>query len=282
VLVARLVERRTLGNAIVLSSLALDSARLVGPSLGGALVAGVGEWAAFLANALSYLAVIGALLAMRLAPQARTQSAQSVRETLAGGIAYAWGTRPIRLALALVALIGFAGSPYAVLMPIMAAEVLGGGPHTLGLLMAASGVGALGGAFYLGQRRDAAGYDRLCGVGAGLFGASVLCFALSRSLYLSLALLMLAGFGLMMLMACTHTLLLMLADEDKRGRVMSLFTLSFMASVPFGNLFAGSIASAVGAPLMIALGSGACLVGALVYWRSLGAPVRDRRAVPRP
>lgn len=281
VFVARLVERRVLGNAIVLTSLALDSARLVGPSIGGALVAAVGEWLPFLLNALSYVAIIAALLAMNLPPQPRTASAETVGKTLASGFAYAWDSRFIKRALLLVALISFAGSPYMVLMPLMAAEVLGGGPNIFGLLMASSGVGALAGAMYLGSRRTASGYDRLCGLGAGIFGASVFLFAISRSLFISIPLLIIAGFGIMMLMACTHTLLLMLADEDKRGRVMSLFTLSFMATVPFGNLLAGSVASAVGAPLTIALGSGACVIGALLYWRSLGEAVRDRRAFPR-
>jgi len=279
VLVFQLVDRRHLGNAIVLTSLALDGARLVGPALGGALVARVGEWLCFLLNGLSYLAVIAALLAMKIEP--RPAATHPVRYNVADGIRFAWRTAPIRRGLLLVAVVSFAGGPYAVLMPVMAAEALGGGSHTLGLLMASSGIGALGGAAYLWHRGSADGYDRLMGRGAAIFGACLILFALSRSLPLSLALLAIAGFGIMTLMACTHTALLILAEEDKRGRVMSLFTLSFMATVPFGSLLAGAIASVVGTPVILALGGGACVLAAAFYRLGLGDPLRDRRRSAR-
>lgn len=266
VFVLQLVERREhLANAIVLSSVALDGARLVGPPLGGAIVAGVGEWLCFLLNAVSYAAVIGALLAMKLPPRPRAHAGATLGAGLREGIRYAWGFAPIRLVLMLVALASFAGGPYAVLMPVMAADVLGGGPYTLGLLMASIGLGALAGAMYLGRRRPGSGYDRLIGVGAGLFGASLVLFSLSRWLVLSVPLLVVAGFGVMILMASSHTTLLMVADEDKRGRVMSLFTLSFMATVPFGSLLAGSLAGVAGAPGVLAAGGGICVAGALAF-----------------
>lgn len=263
VLVLHLVDRREhLRNAIVLTSIALDAARLVGPSLGGWIVATAGEWPCFLANAASYLVVIAALAAMRIGPPAPARAPVRVAETLAEGFRYAAAHPTCRDVLLLVALVAFAGSPYTVLMPVMAAEALGGGAHTLGLLMASSGVGALGGALFLGLRETPPEHERLIGRGAGLFGASLLAFSAAGSLAVAVPLLVAAGFGLMLLMASSHTHLLAMADADKRGRVMSLFTLSFMAAVPFGSLAAGALAASAGAPPVVAAGGVACVAGA--------------------
>jgi len=266
VLVLHLVERREhLRNAIVLTSIALDAARLVGPSLGGALVASLGEWPCFAINAASYLAVIVALLAMRLDAPVQSRAPGRLGETLAEGIRYAAGTAPCRYALLLVALVSFSGSPYTVLMPVMAAEVFGGGPHTLGLLMTSTGIGALSGAMFLGLRKTPPDHERLIALGSGIFGASLVAFAFAPAVLVAVPLLVAAGFGIMILMASSHTHLLTLAEADKRGRVMSLFTLSFMASVPFGSLAAGSLASAAGAPAVIALGGALCVAGSALY-----------------
>jgi len=281
VFVLRLVERPHLGNAIVLTSLALDSARLVGPSLAGIVVARLGEWLCFLLNGLSYGLVLAVLFAMRLA---RPAGPPAPREAagIRAGIRYAAGSAPLRSVLLMVALAGFAGGPYAVLMPIMAADVLGGGARTLGLLMASIGCGALLGALFLGRRQTTAGYDRFVGLGAGLFGASLLLFAFSRWLFVSVPLLVVAGFGVMLLMNASHTLLLLLADEDKRGRVMSLFTLSFMATVPCGNLLAGTAATFLGAPRVLAAGGAACALGALWYLVRLPALRREHPTLVEP
>ena len=285
VLVAHLVDRRQMSNAIVLTSVATDLSRLVGPSLGGAIVSAYGEWPCFLLNAASYLFVIGALLAVRIEPApvaAPAAATAGVGASLAEGLRYTWNHGLMRNALLLVALVAFAGGPYMVLMPVMAAQVLGGDASTLGLLAASTGIGALGGALHLGRRGTATGYDRLLGLGAGVFGASLALFSQSTWLPLSSLLLAACGYGLMLLMACTHTLLLLLADEDKRGRVMSLFTLSFMAAVPFGSLAAGALASVVQVPAVLAGGGIACALGAAAYRLRLGAPVQDRRSAPRP
>ncbi len=286
VLVAHLVDRRQMGNAIVLTSVATDLSRLVGPSLGGAIVSAYGEWPCFLLNAASYLFVIGALLAVRIAPPpepvaAPAEATAGVGARLAEGFRYTWNHGLMRNALLLVALVAFAGGPYMVLMPVMAAQVLGGDASTLGLLAASTGIGALGGALHLGRRGTATGYDRLLGLGAGVFGTSLALFSQSAWLPLSALLLAACGYGLMLLMACTHTLLLLLADEDKRGRVMSLFTLSFMAAVPFGSLAAGALASVVHVPAVLMGGGIACALGAVAHRMRLGAPLQDRRSTPR-
>lgn len=278
VFVLQLVDRKHLGNAIVLTSLALDSARMIGPSVGGAIIARAGEWPCFALNAASYLVVIVALLVMRF--PVRSVPARPDPETLLAGVRHAITAAPIRWVLLVVAVVGFAGGPYAVLMPIMAADVLGGGPRTLGLLLGSIGVGALAGALFLGQRR--AGYDRLVGVGAALFGASLLLFALSRRLSLSVPLLAVAGFGVMILMNSSHTLLLLLADQDKRGRVMSLFTLSFMATVPLGSLLAGGMATFVGAPAVIGVGGTVCAAGGVFFLLRLPALRREHPRLSAP
>lgn len=266
VFVLQLVERREdLGNAIVLTSLALDSARLVGPSVGGAVIASVGEWLCFLLNAISFCAVIAALLAIKASSPRQAKVTGTAARMLIEGIRYASGFEPIRYVLMLVALVSFAGGWYAVLMPVMAERILHGGPYTLGLLMASSGLGALAGAMLLGRRKILSGYDRFAGVGAGLFGLSLLMFAFSRWLFVSVPLLIIAGFGIMILMNSSHTILLTMADPEKRGRVMSLFTLSFMATAPFGSLLAGTVAKITGTPAVFAIGGGLCTIAASIF-----------------
>lgn len=264
VFVLQLVGRESLGNAIVLTSLVFDFTRLVGPSFGGAIVAAVGEWLCFLLNAASYAVLICALLAMKLETRPHTPARETIGGILMGGIRYAAAFPPIRSVLFLVAIVSFAGGPYAVLLPVVAARVLSGTAHTLGLLMGSIGLGALAGAIYLG-RRTVSGYDRKLGLGAGIFGASLFLFALSHRLFFSVPLLISAGFGIMILMASSHTVLLLLTDADKRGRIMSIFTLSFMAAAPFGSLLAGSVASLVGVPRVIEIGGAICVLAAVRY-----------------
>lgn len=272
VLVLQIVGPKFLGNAIVLTSLVLDSARLIGPSIGGLLVARFGEWLCFLANGVSYAAVLGALLCMTLTAPRHNTAPETMITKLTQGLRYVSRSRRIRSALLLVAVAGFAGGPYAMLMPIMATEVLGGASHTLGILMGSIGIGALAGAFFLGRRSDAKNLQHLIGIGAAIFGVSLILFASSRVLFLSVAMLVCAGFGIMILMASTHTTLLRESDEDMRGRVMSWFTLSFMAPVPIGSLFAGRLASHWNAPVVIAGGGAICIIASLLYLGQSPAP----------
>ncbi len=270
-LVDLIEDRADLPNAVALNSSMVNAARLVGPSLAGLLIAWVGEGWCFFADGASYLAVIGSLLAMRVALRERPARSRKVFHELLDGLHYVHGFPPIRSILLLLALVGLVGMPYTVLLPIIASRTLGGGAHTLGFLMGAMGIGALSGALYLASRRTVIGLGRLIPLAAGTFGLSLIALGLSRSLPLSLALMVLTGIGFMIHMASSNTLVQTLVREDMRGRVMALYTMAFMGMAPFGSLLAGTVASRIGAPETI-LGCGiVCILGAGAFARQLPA-----------
>jgi MFS family permease len=271
-------DRADLANAIALNSSMVNAARLIGPSVAGILIALFGEGWCFAIDAASYLAVIGSLLAMRLAPRPIVPRNTRVTAELVEGLRYVVGHLPIRSVLLLLAVVSLMGMPYTVLMPIEATEVLHGRAHTLGFLMAASGAGALAGALYLAARTSVLGLGRVIGVSAAIFGASLIGFSLSRTLWLSLALMVPTGMGMMLQMAASNTVVQTLVDEDKRGRVMSFFAMAFFGTVPFGSLLAGSLAQRIGAPRTIGLGGIVCVVGAALFFRVL--PELRRHARP--
>jgi MFS family permease len=270
--VVEMVEKREdLPNAIALNSSMVNAARLLGPSLGGVIIAAVGEGWCFAIDAASYLAVIASLLLMRLTPRPRSASrGTSVLPELRAGFSYVAGSPPIRSILLLLALVSLVGMPYTVLMPVFASSILHGGPHTLGFLMAATGVGALLGAFFLANRRSVLGLGKIVPLMSAVFGAGLIGFALSRVLWLSIPLLFITGLGFMVQMAASNTLLQTLVDDDKRGRVMSFYTMAFMGTTPFGSLLAGVLAQRIGAPETLMLGGAGCLAAAL--WFALQLP----------
>ena len=227
----------------------VNAARLLGPSVGGILIAAVGEGWCFAIDAASYLAVIASLLAMRAIPDPAPRKIQRARQDLAEGFRYLAGFRPIAVILGLLALISLMGMPYTVLMPIVAGQVLHGGPHTLGWLMAAAGLGALCGALYLASRQSVVGLERVIGICAVGFGLALAAFSFSRVLWLSLPLVLLVGLFMMLEMAASNTVVQTLVDEDKRGRVMSFFAMAFFGTAPIGSLFAGAMADRIGAPV---------------------------------
>lgn len=261
-----------LPNAIALNSSVFNVARLVGPSIAGVLIGAVGEGMVFLLNGLSYVAVIGALLAIRIEPSGRRPPpAAHVWTHLTEGVRYVGGFAPLRAVLLLLALVSLVGVPYTVLMPIFATEILHGGAHTLGFLVSAVGVGALCGALFLASRRTVVGLGRVI-VGAVLaFGLGLVTFASVRSQALAVAVLAVTGFGMMVHMASTNTILQTIVEDDKRGRVMSLFAVSFMGTTPIGNLVAGALAGRIGATWTVALGGLGCLAGVAVFARALPA-----------
>ncbi len=275
--VVEMVERREdLPNAIALNSSMVNAARLLGPSIGGVIIAAVGEGWCFALDAVSYLAVIASLLLMRLAARRRPASkGAKVLPELRAGWSYVAGSVPIRSILLLLALVSLVGMPYTVLMPIFASTVLHGGPHTLGFLMAATGVGALLGAVFLASRRSVLGLGRVVPLMSGLFGAGLIGFSLSRSLWLSLALLLVTGIGFMVQMAASNTLLQTLVEDDKRGRVMSFYTMAIMGVTPFGSLLAGALAHRLGAPHTLLFGGIGCIAAAL-WFASLLPDLRQR------
>jgi MFS family permease len=258
-------DKADLGNAIALNSMMFNGARLIGPSIAGIVVAVAGEGVCFLINAVSFLAVIACLFAMKNVPRTPPMKGSHVLLELKTGADYAFGFLPMRSVLFLVAWVSLSGMSYAVLMPVFAKEVLHGGPHTLGFLMGATGIGALTGAFFLASRKSAAGLERIIPAAAVIFGVGLAAVSRSRSVPLSLAVMTVTGFGMMSFMVSCNTLIQTLVDDDKRGRVMSLYGMAFMGIAPFGSLLAGSLASRIGAPLSALIGGVCCIAGAVWF-----------------
>jgi MFS family permease len=216
-------------------------------------------------NGLSYLAVIAALLAMKINPKKIEVKKSSLLQELKDGFNYAFGLPPIRFVIMLLGLISLVGMPYTVLMPIFAKEILHGGPHTLGFLVGFAGLGALAGAFYLASRKDTCGLIKVIPVAASIFGAGLIVFAQSRIFWLSLSLMFFTGMGMMVQMASSNTVLQIIVDNDKRGRVMSFYAMAIMGMAPFGSLLAGILASRIGAPDTLIVGGASCILGSLLF-----------------
>ncbi len=267
-IVEMIEDKSDLGNAIALNSTMVNSARLIGPSIAGILISLVGEGFCFLINGLSYLAVILSLILMKIVSQKVTTHRPDVIKGLKEGFSYAFAFPPIRAIILLLALISLMGSSYMVLMPIVATKVLHGGAHTLGFLMGAAGLGALIGAIYLAARRSVRGLFSMLPFAGGLFGFSLLIFSLSRSLWFSFILLLITGFGMIMQMASSNTVLQTIVDDNKRGRVMSIYTMAFMGMAPFGSLLVGGLANSLGVPVTLMLSGLVSIIGSLFFaWK---------------
>jgi MFS family permease len=270
--VVQMVEDRAdLPNAIALNSTLVNGARLIGPSVAGVVIALVGEGWCFTIDAVSYLAVIGSLLAMTVTPAeiVKVAKGSNVLHQLREGWDYVRGNPAISKILLLLAFVAMVGFPYTVLMPIFANEILHGGPYTLGFLMAATGTGAVTGALTLAARKTVLGLGRFIPLAAGTFGAGLVAFSFSRWIWLSLILMFITGIGFMVQMAVSNTLIQTIVEEDKRGRVMSFYTMAFMGTAPFGSLLAGSVAEKIGAPNTLLIGGLGCVIGALWFQRAL-------------
>jgi MFS family permease len=277
-LVQMVEGKEDLGNAIALNSSMVNAARLIGPALAGMIIAVAGEGYCFAIDGVSYLAVIASLLMMRVQWAAHERRTASMLEQMKEGWAYVSGFRPVRTILLLFALLSLMGIPFMVLMPIFASQVLHGGPHTFGFLMGASGAGSLISAFTLALRRSVRGLTRMIQIAALMFGAGLILFGLSRTLSLSLLLMMVVGFGMMQGMAASNTVIQTLVPADKRGRVMSYYTMAFVGMAPFGSLLAGGLAHRLGAPHAVMITGACCLLGAA--WFS--SQLKSVRAVMRP
>jgi MFS family permease len=259
--VTMIEDRADLPNAIALNSSMVNASRILGPSIGGVLIAAVGEGWCFLVDAISYLAVIASLLAMRMPESSRRTAETRVLEELRAGFRYVTRFAPIRTVLIMLALVSTMGMPYTVLMPAVTTKILHGGPHTLGLLMSASGIGALGGAFYLASRRTIVGLGRAIPIASAVFGAGLIALGLSRRVWLSLLILPLIGAGFMISLAAANTIVQTITEEHLRGRVMAFYTMAFLGTAPLGSLLAGVLADRIGEPMTIVLGGGACVLG---------------------
>ncbi len=264
-------DKNDLGNAIALNSSMFNGARLIGPSLAGILIAVFGEGMCFLLNALSYIAVIWSLLAMKINKVPARHKKKKVWYEMKEGFRYAAGFAPIRALLLMLALVSLMGMPYVILMPVFAKDILHGGPDALGFLMGSTGIGALVGAVYLASRNSVLGLGKLIPISVIILGLGLCSFSLSNILLLSLFLMLFTGLGQMVQMATSNTLLQTLADEDKRGRVMSFYAMAFMGASTLGSLIAGVMAQVIGVQWTVFIGGLACIGGAIVFARKLPA-----------
>jgi len=278
VVVRMIDDRADLSNAIALNSSNFNATRLVGPAIAGFVVAAVGEGYCFLIDGLSYIAVIWGLLSMRLTPDERPLATRHVGREFREGWQYVVQSTPIRTLLIFLAAIGVLSAPYSVMTPVLAGRMLGGGAHTLGFLMAATGVGALTCAVRLVLRPTVVGLGRLIAMAVGAFGAGCIALGSSQSLWLSMALMTVTGYGLMYQVVATNTIVQTLVDDDKRGRVMSFYTIALAGSGPIGSLLSGSLAEGIGVEATYAVSGGSCLLMAVWFWRQLPAI----RAAARP
>lgn len=259
-----MVGKSDLLNAIALNSSMFNGARIIGPAIAGLLVAGVGEGWCFFGNAVSYLGVIAGLWFMNVKSVVRPPKGSTLSH-IAEGFGYVIKTKPILALLLLLGVVSLMGMPYAVLMPIFADKILGGGSDTLGYLMGASGSGALIAALLLASRRQVFGLGRWVVGACAAFGVAIILFSLSQTFWLSWLLLVPVGFSMMTQMSSSNTLIQAMVPDHLRGRVMSVYSMMFMGLAPLGALSAGSLAGIIGAPETVALGGAVCIIGALVF-----------------
>ncbi|HXT17963.1 MAG TPA: MFS transporter [Gemmatimonadaceae bacterium] len=271
-------DRADLPNAIALNSTMVNGSRIIGPSIGGVIIAAMGESWCFLIDAISYVAVIISLLMMRVKRDAPASTRAGMLSELRDGYRYVSGFPPVRSALILLAVVSCMGMPYSVLMPMIASTTLHGGAHTLGFLMTASGLGAVAGALYLASRSSVLGLGRVMIVATMTFGIGLIAFGLSQSLWASLVILPFVGAGFMVNMASVNTILQTITEERLRGRVMAFYTMAFMGSAPIGSLLAGVVADRIGASATIILGGVVCAAAGV--W--LATRIRSLREHVRP
>ncbi|HUX43313.1 MAG TPA: MFS transporter [Terracidiphilus sp.] len=272
-------DRADLSNAIAINSSMVNTARLIGPSLAGVLIAATNEGWCFLVDGVSYIAVLASLLMMRIPASTGPRAAASMLAQLHDGWTYVSRSIPIRTILMLFAVLSLMGWPFMVLMPIFAAQVLHGGPNTLGFLMGAVGVGSLISALALVVRRSVRGLTRTIPVAAVVFGAGLIGFGFSHSFWLSIPLMFVTGFGMMQGLTASNTIVQTLVEEEVRGRVMSYYTMAFVGMAPFGSLLAGALAHAIGAPDTVIVSGVACILGAIWFWSQLTRIRRDMRPI---
>jgi len=263
--VVEMVGKEDLVNAIALNSSIVNAARAVGPAVAGVLLAAVGEGWCFLLNGVSYIAVITGLLLMDLPRRMRAEHPAKALAGFTQGFRYVRHTMPVRDLLLMVALISFAGQPFATLMPIFAEEVLHGGARGLGLLVASAGLGSFAGAVILASRSTIRGLGRIVAASALTFGIALTLFALSTHFWLSAVLLAVVGMSMITQAASTNTLIQSMVPDAMRGRVMALYVISFMGMLPIGSLVEGWIAERIGAPLAVMGGGLVCILGAIVF-----------------
>ncbi|MBD2197792.1 MULTISPECIES: MFS transporter [Calothrix] len=287
--VPELVERREdLANAIAINSTMINGARLIGPAIGGLIIARIGAAYCFLIDGLSYIAVIAALLAMTIKPWQVPVNNGNPLQRVKEGFVYAFSFPPIRAILLLSTLVSLMGLQNTILVPIFAEEILKGGAETLGFLMAASGVGALSGGIYLATRQTILGIGKLIAIAPAILGVGLIAFSVSRFLPLSLFTMLFVGLGTILQIAASNTFLQTIVEEDKRGRLMSLYTMSFLGMIPLGNLLGGFLANRIGATNTLIIDGIVCIIGSIIFGKQLPAlrelviPVYEQKGILKP
>ncbi|MGA2617181.1 MAG: MFS transporter [Thermoguttaceae bacterium] len=279
-LVIDLVERHDdLANAVAINSSMFNAARLIGPAVAGCVIGLCGEWPCFLLNSLSYVAVLGSLAAMRVRPVARPVSKLGIVEGFSEGFEYVAGSMPIRTLLLLLGTVSMMAAPLMVLMPVLATEVLHGGPHTLGLLTAALGLGALAASLFLAARKSVVGLSKVIALATAAFGLGLAGLSLCHTLGAALVILALTGFAMVAQMAASNAVLQTIVDEGKRGRVMSFYTMAFFGMGPLGSLLSGWLAGTLGVAAVFLICGTACVAGSLVFAALLPALRRAIRPI---
>jgi MFS family permease len=262
-------NKEDLGNAIALNSMTFNLARFIGPMVAGFLVAYFGEGVCFLINCLSYIAVIIALFLMNIHPLKAKINHPDIWTSMKEGLVYTFGFAPMRFILILMGLVSLVVMPYAVLLPVFAKDVLRGNAQTLGFLMGAAGMGALAGAIFMAAKKGVAGLGKDISSATFMFGIGLVILSFTSLIWLSLVLMAFIGFGLMINMAASNTVLQTIVDDDKRGRVMGFYVMAFIGLSPIGSLLAGGLASHIGAPHTLLLAGISCIVGAFVFLSKL-------------
>lgn len=261
-------KKESLSNAIALNSLMFNAARLIGPAIAGIMITLVGEGACFLVNGLSFIAVIASLLVINAAPSKRDGKKSDAMKEMAEGFKYTFGFAPIRSVIVLLGLVSLMGMSYVVLMPVLVKNVLGGGPKTLGFLMSAAGLGALAATIFLASRkRVRIGY--LLPAAALLFSFGLIGLAFSHVLWTAAVCMAVSGFGFMTHMASSNIVLQTLSDDDKRGRVMSFYSMAFIGMAPIGSFISGALADRFGAPAALLIGGSSCVIASIMFAREV-------------
>ncbi len=254
-----------LGNAIALNSLIFNLARFVGPMVAGFVVASYGEGVCFLFNGLSYIAVIIALFMIKIIPLQAVNNHQDIWGSMKEGFTYTFGFPPMRFVMVLMGLVSLVVMPYAVLLPAFAKDVLHGNSRTLGLLMGAAGIGSFAGAIFMAAKKGVQGLGKSIAIATFMFGLGLVILSFTTAVWLSLGLMVFIGFGLMVHMASSNTVVQTIVDDDKRGRVMGFYVMAFIGLTPFGSLFAGSLAARIGTPHTLFLAGILCVLGAFIF-----------------
>jgi MFS family permease len=272
-------ESADLSNAIAINSAMVNSARLIGPALAGILIAATNEGWCFGIDGFSYIAVIASLLLMQVTPKSESRHTGTVLDQMREGWNYVAHFSPIRNILLLFGVVGLMGWPFMVLMPVFATTVLHGGPHTLGFLMGAVGVGSLVSALALVVRKSVVGLTVMIPLAAAILGLGLILFGLSHAMWLSMLLMLLVGFGMMQGTTASNTIIQTVVDGKMRGRVMSFYTIAFVGTAPFGSLLSGALAHAIGAQDTVIFSGVMCIVGSLLFCTQLKTIHREIRPV---